>query len=199
MKLRKLMCCRPMQPFRICRRGLRRRCDLSGSRTRLNTRPRPAGRSRLRPTAGSPAWRATSVPAGRTTHVDESIGDILDNLDIAVHGGGRGALRAVRRLHGPRLRSAVRLRRHAVRHSGKQRRFHHAEPDVDGRRRISPARPAGCQRRRLRRLPAVLHRERARLQPARPARRSRAVADGNLGRSDRRIEGARFDHARSSI
>ena len=55
-------------------------------RNRSNTRPRPAGRSRSRLTAGSPGSRATSVSAGRTTHVDESFGDILDNLDIAVMG-----------------------------------------------------------------------------------------------------------------
>ena len=198
MKLRKLMAAavapalsdrpaRPLPPMRLCL-----------ARTRSNTRHRPAGPSRSRRTAGSPGSRATSVPAGRTTHVDESFGDILSNLDIGLMGVAEARYErfgVFTDLVYARLSESADTPFGILASSVD---FNHADPDVDGRRRISPARPAGCQHRRFCRFPAVLHQERARLQPTGPARRSRGVATGDLGRSDCRIEGALFRSRRSS-
>ena len=86
MKLRNVDGCRPMQPFRIRRRGRRRGCDLSGCRHSRVQGPVGLDVHGQPRTAGSQGSRATVGSGGRTAHVDASIGDILDNLDIAVMG-----------------------------------------------------------------------------------------------------------------
>ena len=77
--------CRPKLPFRIGRRGQRRGCDLPGADT-VEYKD-PSGWTFTVSLYGWLAGLEGDVGAGgRTAHVDASIGDILDNLDIAVMG-----------------------------------------------------------------------------------------------------------------
>ena len=62
---------------------------------------------------------------GRTTHIDASIGDILDNMDIGVMGVAEARYERFGVFTDLNY-VALGLRRHAVWNSGKQRGFHGA-------------------------------------------------------------------------